>query len=880
MAMDQVPTQLLDEQQQFNKINVRNQPLQSHYQPNTVFQPPGSYQYQRIPLTSHQEKNPFPIMFQQQRAQQIPLIYQYAQQHAPPQLNYYYQQQQPQEVIYHQQPIASMASSQQSSHEQQLQSAFVEQSASNAASNDVASINGNIINNSVQVPTQQFTEFQEEILPPQVDGGVNGNLIHIQPEAVNNVASDNQQAKLVEEFTSVEEKKQENHFQSPIVVGENQVDELSTNQSNTVIVQPNRSFDHISQSYQPPQKQINIQVFNSNRNDDQQSKETFAAPNITNGHTNNNNYQYLVNDDQDLLDSTPSTVSEAPSRQFLKKFKNFRTYEESTTVTSQSFSTSSSSSNNHNNHEKVLEITQRPPSNSFLAPVHAGVRLSNENLNDCVEDHTTKPVSFQNVQIIQDSSPKVPVYGEKIILNSQPATHVVEETVFIKTPAKTEVVEKPVFIEKQHHTEVFHHHHQHPVFIEKPIIQEVKVPVERTVFVKTPPKIIDRPVYISTPPQTKIVEKVVHHPVEVEKIVEKTVDRPYFIKSPPETKVVHHQVIVEKPVIKEVQVPVEKTVYIQSPPETKIVHQPVIQTVEKPVYIEKIVQQPIEVEKVVEKYIDRPIIQTIEKIVDRPVTVEKFIDRPYPVPYAVAVPYEKHVYHSQKPDFHVYTKSNKHNIFDFDGLFGFLGKKKEIKHIFVPSSQQHQLKQLGQHQLVQSTLTTIDPVKESPVFDFSRYATTHLSPVKPIYGVPSKPLDLASTGYSYPNPYAGKKCNKNSKKEFKSIFLNLGSHGYAGAGAVTIPSSWLNGNDELQQAHSSIQHSQVVSRYPDKYVGPTPLSDDYWAINGVSTKEGVKFRRNVENGRSLRIEYGGFHPKMSPSVEIDKDGKPLKKSEY
>lgn len=65
----------------------------------------------------------------------------------------------------------------------------------------------------------------------------------------------------------------------------------------------------------------------------------------------------------------------------------------------------------------------------------------------------------------------------------------------------------------------------------------------------------------------------------------------------------------------------------------------------------------------------------------------------------------------------------------------------------------------------------------------------------------------------------------------------------------------------------------------DNYVGPTPLSDDYWAINGVSTKEGIKFRRNVENGRSLRIEYGGFLPKMSPSVEIDQNGMPLKKEE-
>jgi hypothetical protein len=49
----------------------------------------------------------------------------------------------------------------------------------------------------------------------------------------------------------------------------------------------------------------------------------------------------------------------------------------------------------------------------------------------------------------------------------------------------------------------------------------------------------------------------------------------------------------------------------------------VIQTVEKPIYIEKIVQQPIEVEKIVEKFIDRQVIQTVKK----PVYIEKFIDR-------------------------------------------------------------------------------------------------------------------------------------------------------------------------------------------------------------------------------------------------------------
>lgn len=65
----------------------------------------------------------------------------------------------------------------------------------------------------------------------------------------------------------------------------------------------------------------------------------------------------------------------------------------------------------------------------------------------------------------------------------------------------------------------------------------------------------------------------------------------------------------------------------------------------------------------------------------------------------------------------------------------------------------------------------------------------------------------------------------------------------------------------------------------DNYIGPTPSSEDYWAMNGVSFHDGIRFRRNMENGRSLRIEYGGFMPKISPSLEIDQNGAPLHKTQ-
>lgn len=65
----------------------------------------------------------------------------------------------------------------------------------------------------------------------------------------------------------------------------------------------------------------------------------------------------------------------------------------------------------------------------------------------------------------------------------------------------------------------------------------------------------------------------------------------------------------------------------------------------------------------------------------------------------------------------------------------------------------------------------------------------------------------------------------------------------------------------------------------DNYIGPTPSAEDYWAMNGVSLHDAsIRYRRNMENGRSLRIEYGGFMPKLSPSLEIDQNGAPLHKS--
>ena len=870
---------IVDQKAPLNNIYAPNQPHHQHQQQQQqiFFQTPPSsahFNHQQIPLLRNQEKHSLQPIFQHAQ-QMIPLIYQYAQQ--PQQFNYFYQPK-PQEVIYHQQPIASMASfvpsppspnnevypqqqhqhqqleQQQHQTQQQPQFIFIDESQSllPQAQPEAANSNGGNIN--VEL-AQEEIHLREEISPQQLNG-VNGDLIQVQlSQAPNNVASDNQnQAKLQKDISDEAAQLQEMLFQSPIVVGEQQQQQqqfnfLPNSQNDTVIVQQKPLGNQQSlvlQNYQPPQKQINLQIL-TDVNAKQATDQFLEASKLVNGHTNHNSFQYLVADqDQDRLDSTMQSQTEAPSRQFLKKFKNFR-IESSTSSESFSTSTSRTVSISEGGNEcckdnssagccknksevKVLEITQRPIAISFqqLAPVHVGVSLTNEKLDDCIDGHSVTPTVQKNINVIlQETKPQN--FGDRIVVSSTPAPvteyttpkSVVTKPIFFEKPTFTErprqidVVHKPniavqrppifiqkpsyvpvqrqqllpvqhkaVLFERQHHTEVIHK----PIFIEKQVIKEVQVPVEKSIYIQSPPKIIEH--YVKSPPETRIVERIVHQPVEVQKIVEKIVDRPVYVQSPPETKVVHQQVIVEKPVIKEVQVPVEKTVFIPSPPETKIVHQPIIKTIEKPVYIDRIVQQPYEVEKIVEKIVDRPIIQTVEKpvyiekfidrpvekivekpviqtvekFIDRPVTVEKYIDRPYPVekyidrpvPYAVNVPYEKPVF--VKPDFHIIAKSipYKHKLFDFDSLFGFLSKKKEVKHIFVPSGHQHQLKQLGHHQLIQSTLTTIDPIKESPVLDYTNFGTTHLNPIKPIYGVPSTPLAPVNNGYNYPNPYAGK----------------------------------------------------------------------------------------------------------------------------
>jgi hypothetical protein len=647
-----------------------------------------------------------------QHPQQIPLIYEYHQNVAPP-LNYFHQQ--PHGVIYHQQPIISMS-------ELPPNPAFLP----TPASPPQVSIEGNVEPQISIIEQQQESsntagvtavlrpeEIQE--IQPQLD------LLQVDDKS-ESVATPNQLSAKIQD-----DAEKAGQFNAPIVVGD---EGKSQNDATVIVQQKNKVFENYQHPHHQPQ--INVQILT----DAKQSEnfgETQPTTLINADTNNNNNYQYLVEDqDQDLLDSTQSARKEAPSRQFLRNFKKFNSIEQSTTVRTVETSTtrgccrdSATTTACCDEGKDKVKVTTQTASNNLLAPVHAGLRLTNEKLDDCIDGHPDKIIEVRkNVEIKQTyvTSTRNPSiqFGDRIV--SEPP----------------KIISPPVVIEKEVHR---------PIYISTPS------PSPRVVT-----KVIDRPVYIKSPPEVQ--EKIIHHatlnekPIFIEKIIKQNVDRPVFIKSPPETKIVQQPVIVEKQVVKEVHVPIEKT---------KIVHQPIYQTiekvVEKPVYIEKIKDRPViqtiekPILKTIEKFIEKPIyiekIQTIEKPIIQ--TIEKIIEKPVPYP----VPYEKHVYH--KPDFHVIAKTvpHKHKLFDFDALLGFLTKKQEVKHIYVPANPHYQLSQLNKHQLHAAHYTSIEPVKEAPILDYSQYATSHLNPIKPVYGVPSTVLQPINPGYSAPDPYAG-----------------------------------------------------------------------------------------------------------------------------
>lgn len=390
--------------------------------------------------------------------------------------------------------------------------------------------------------------------------------------------------------------------------------------------------------------------------------------------------------------------------QYLKETL-FQRQENSTTITS------TTTTERNVSGQRRAGASQKSISSKFLAPIQAGLRLSNDerraNKDDCDDElqtvgsgdatrvsHRNEQKSYLNTKfkkIVVETPPpkKGSIFGSRfstttkspcdqaapcstlrpstvapVLVQQPPAVVVtsphpvsvsrVHSVQSVHTAAaavvatpKTQVVHQPVYVHT--HTEV-------PVVKTRVVQQPVYVHTHTDVPVE---KIVDRPVPY---PVEKVVKQLVKvpYPVEVEKVVVKEVPVDRVVE-----KHVSHAVAVDRPY------PVEKVV-------EKVVHVPyeVEKIVDRPVEIEKIVEKPVPVDRIVDRYIDRPI--PVE--VGVPVFVEVPVHSPYavhvPVPYLVKPP------PPPPPKHFTITKTTKYTKGHL-GLFDFKRNHKHVKHVII-----------------------------------------------------------------------------------------------------------------------------------------------------------------------------------------------------
>ncbi|KAJ6649340.1 hypothetical protein Bhyg_04574 [Pseudolycoriella hygida] len=631
---------------------------------------------------------------------------------------------------------------------------------------------------------------------------------------------------------------QSDKFISPIVVA----DENYINDKPTELVNIVPYVEYLPQRpKQRPEKQINVEIIDSNNG--QFLKETTR-------------YETHSEVDQKLVDSIVLPQKEAPSRQFLRNFKGNKILSpnpENSAFYSTTSSTTQTTAMSITQEE--LTVTESPVSNDFLAPIQAGLTLSNEGkpIDDCldlvqkepVDNHAgildgrqtlvevQKSLNIKNILISQEEQKPIPqVFGARFVPKKEKIIH---QNVYIDRPYPVEVkkyIEKPVRVEVPVHVDrIVEKPVPYPVPVEKVVEKPVERIVEKTVqgpvqkiFIE---KIVEKPIHhthyqpyqvtkTERIPVPYVVEKIIDRPVPVEKIVEKIIDRPVEVEK-----------IVERPYKEVVE---------------KIVDRPYPVEVEK--IVEKEVKVEVPVEKVVEKIIDRPV--PVEVPVDRPypVTVEKivekFVDRP--VPYAVHVPYPvPYAVHVAPPKQHhtiIKTTTHEHgkNLFNFN--------HKNTKHVFIPNPP------INQHfssNLIQSPETP--PTKQH----------LHLAPISHHHeSTVLKPIHTISNQLSPPMLYY---TNLKPKPVYGVPFF-----GHSTKTTHLFPKHL---NYDNQYAGSFDYQSHI---YKDDYLGPPPLQHQ----THLWLRQTPKYRRNINFAKSLRWEYG-FRPPLIPSVEIDEHGNPINK---
>lgn len=425
--------------------------------------------------------------------------------------------------------------------------------------------------------------------------------------------------------------------------------------------------------------------------------------------------------------------------QFLKETL-FQRQENSTSITSTTTTTERSI-----NGLRRSGAPQKIISNKFLAPIQAGLRLSNDERkgkdDDCEDDGNAASVaqrkeekSYIEVQkntkikkITVENPPhkKGSIFGSRFATTTKSPCDQAKPCSALRPPTVTPLYyQQPqnIVLPTQRPVSVSSVHSVHSVATSRPVsvssahsVQAVAMPPPVSVsslhhvqsvqsvqtaaaVVETPrTHVVQQPVYVHTHTEvpvekTRVVQQPVYVHTRTEVPVEKIVDRP--VPYPVEKVVkqlvkVPYPVEVEKLVVKEV--PVDRVV------EKHVNHAvtvdrpyPVEKVVEKfvhvPYEVEKIVDRPVEIEKIVEKAV--PVDRIVDRYIDRPIPVEVgvpvFVEVPVhsPYPVHVPVPYLVKPPPPPQPKHFLITKTTKYTKGHL-GLFDFKRNHKHVKHVII-----------------------------------------------------------------------------------------------------------------------------------------------------------------------------------------------------
>ncbi|XP_034110142.1 uncharacterized protein LOC117571856 isoform X1 [Drosophila albomicans] len=273
--------------------------------------------------------------------------------------------------------------------------------------------------------------------------------------------------------------------------------------------------------------------------------------------------------------------------------------------------------------------------------------------------------------------------------------------------------------------------------------------------------------------------------------------------------------------------------------------------VDRPYPVETIVEQPIPypVETIVEKIVEKKVPVEVERIVEKPIEkiVEKYVDRPMAVPIHVPV-----AIHMPMPPSHLPISN--------------LGPHQNALHPWAHAQVSHIPPKVLQNyytRMLKKLLPYFNSPQNAAVNQAPKSAVNSITkatplkpPINPVHGDAPKvaTFSLADMRFDLrpPPPPSG------------STWLQGARYIYN-----TLPA-------DLSTAAASAPVNMVKS-----YIGPVPTTSTNHENNGNDFDEfkrwrsGHTLKRSPDFSRNLHMEYG-FKPPLVPSVEIDDKGMPLK----